>query len=454
VLFRRRAPAVSATVAPVLSVAVATALAVALAGCSGMSGSRTPKQDPKGALEVWVREPPDAGGELVTAIGTAFTKRTGIPVKTVSIPEGFETKLQQAAAQRDLPDIVINDTDQVGQFAAHGIAREVDRPAVDHRVPLDDRAWQAARSHDGAYYGVPFSAQSQAFLVRRDWRERLGRPAPKTWADIEALAKAFTSDDPDGDGEDNTHGIVAPLSSKRGYASWHLATYLWSWGGDYLTEQRAGKFRPAVTAPAAVAAIGRFRALVCADKVVQPGAANADTTVTLESFMAGKAGIYLTGPYVMGRIDERLGQDRYDVVPVPEGEGGAATLAEGENVYLMAGSANQRGQTEYAVFAAGEQAQRIGLGVGAVKPVVRLPVNTEVDAAGVREDPRWTVFDEAYSKAGRYFPRVPNWTPIRQITADAINALVADCSADLNAGLRALDGKIVEELRRQGALAG
>jgi multiple sugar transport system substrate-binding protein len=442
-----------------LRVTLCAALALALVGCSGVSANRPQKQDPKGELEVWVREAPRAGGDLVTAIGAAFTKQTGIPVKTVGIPEGFETKLQQAAAQRNLPDIVINDSDQVGQFAEQGIVRAVDRSQVERQVRIADRNWEAARGHGGSYYGVPFSAQAHAFLVRKDWRSKLGRPVPRTWADIEGLAKAFTTGDPDGNGKDDTYGILAPLSSKRGYASWFFATFLWSWGGDYVTE--AGKagtgqgatFRAAVTSPASVAAFSRFRDLVCKEKVVQPGAATADTTVSLESFMAGKAGIYLTGPYVLARIDQRLARDRYEVVPVPKGTGDEVTLAEGENVYLMAGSANQRGQLAYAVHAAGARAQQIGLGVGAVKPVVRLPVNPDVDAAAIRKDPRWDVFNEAHEKAGRYFPRVPDWTAIRQITAETVNALAADCGLDPRTELGKLSTRIAGELRAQKVLA-
>jgi len=171
--------------------------------------------------------------------------------------------------------------------------------------------------------------------------------------------------------------------------------------------------------------------------------------------MAGKAGIYLTGPYVMARIDQRLGKDGYEVVPVPKGNGDhAVTLAEGENTYLMARSANKQGQLAYAVFAAGAQAQQVGLGVGAAKPVVRLPVNADVDAAAIRKDPRWEVFDKAHKEAGRYFPRVPNWTPIRQITADTVNAVVADCGLDLRGELGKLQGRLTAELRTQKALAG
>ena len=44
--------------------------------------------------------------------------------------EDFETKLQQAAAQKDLPDIVINDTAQLGSLVKQGLVREVDKAGL------------------------------------------------------------------------------------------------------------------------------------------------------------------------------------------------------------------------------------------------------------------------------------------------------------------------------------
>ena len=44
--------------------------------------------------------------------------------------------------------------------------------------------------------GAPFSAQSFALIVRKDWREKVGLEVPKTWDDLAALAKAFTDEGP------------------------------------------------------------------------------------------------------------------------------------------------------------------------------------------------------------------------------------------------------------------
>ncbi|MDD6789158.1 MAG: extracellular solute-binding protein [Lachnospira sp.] len=42
---------------------------------------------------------------------------------------------------------------------------------------------------------------------RKDWAEKLGLSEPKTIDDVEAMLKAFTEDDPDGDGQDDTVGM-------------------------------------------------------------------------------------------------------------------------------------------------------------------------------------------------------------------------------------------------------
>ncbi|MFI6294562.1 hypothetical protein ACIBEJ_23425 [Nonomuraea sp. NPDC050790] len=85
--------------------------------------------------------------------------------------------------------------------------------------------------------------------------------------------------------------------------------------------------------------------------------------------------------------------------------------------------------------------------------IVQLPVNTTVDIAQVRPDPRWKTFAEAYQTSGRYAPSLPNWTPVRQTSAETVNALVADCGLDLKAELAKLDTKLAAILAEQGIAA-
>jgi multiple sugar transport system substrate-binding protein len=215
-----------------LAVAVA---AVVAAGGLVACGSDKPKADAKAELQIWVRKPPGSNTEKTDdQLAAKFTAETGIPSKVTALFDDFETKLQQAAAQKHLPDIVINDTDQVGTLVKQGIVTPVDKSTFTGAADLGE-AWRSATASDGKIYGVPFSLQSYALLIRKDWRTRLGLAEPKSWADLDALAKAFTTKDPDGDGKADTYGYVIPGSTKRGYMSWYFSTWLWSNGGDFLS---------------------------------------------------------------------------------------------------------------------------------------------------------------------------------------------------------------------------
>lgn len=407
---------------------VALVLTTTAIGC-GSTGSSDVKQDAKAPLEVWIRQDPNTpAAKIAKQLSDAFTKRTGIKTTMVAQGADFENKLAQAAARKDLPDLVINDTAQLGTLVSQGEVIEVDRSKLNDAGQISKRAWGAARDANGKYYAVPFSAQSFALLIRSDWRHKVGLPAPKTWNDLVRLAKAFTKQDPDGDGKNDTYGLDVPGTTARGYLSWYFSNYLWEGGGDYFTG-KVGSYRPAVNSPASVAAVSWLQGLFCTEKVVQPGAVTMDTVTTHQVFESGKAGIYLTGPYMLSRFDRSLGKDKYEVVELPNGPGGHGGLAEGENVYLMAGSANRAGQLKFAEFASSTEGQKIGMAPDGGDPIVRLPINTTTDMDNIRHDKRWDIFAKTYAEYARYVPTVPNWTPFLQASAEALNTLAANCSS-------------------------
>lgn len=429
-----------------LGVAVATALAVTLTGC-GSGGSSSDD-----ALQIWIRQAPDSdSAKTAKKLADAFTKASGVKTKVVALFDDFETKLQQQAAQKKLPDIVINDTAQLGNMHTQGWLREIDMNAMAGHDKLSETALKAAQGSDGKYYGVPFSAQSFALIIRKDWREKVGMQPPQSWDDLAKLAKAFTEKDPDGNGQADTYGFVAPAGTKRGYASWYASSLIYANGGDFIKAAGGGKFTATVTDPKTVEAVQFLQDQFCKAKTVNPGAVSNDTTVTHEVFEKGQGGIYLVGPYVLARFVKSIGTDKLEVDPVPNGpSGGPGTLGEGENVYLMAGSNNQDGQKKFAEFAVSADGQKIGMNKDANGAIVRLPVNTTVDLSAERSDPRWKVFQDSYAHAV-YAPPVPNWAPIRQDSADAFNAVWADCSADVKAKMGELNTKLTQELQSQKA---
>ena len=51
--------------------------------------------------------------------------------------------------------------------------------------------------------------------IRQDWLDKLGLEVPRTWDEMAAVAKAFVTQDPDGNGEDDTIGILGPGNSNH-----------------------------------------------------------------------------------------------------------------------------------------------------------------------------------------------------------------------------------------------
>ena len=91
-----------------------------VAGCS-TSGAAKVEQDPKAPLELWTRTKPGGDGEKgMKKLAAAFEAKTGQKVEVTAIFDDFETKLSQRAAQKDLPDIVMNDSAQLGLDGQRG----------------------------------------------------------------------------------------------------------------------------------------------------------------------------------------------------------------------------------------------------------------------------------------------------------------------------------------------
>jgi len=438
------------------NVCVALSLAVSAAGCSSTSVANVP-QDAKAVLQVWIRQPANSpAAKTAERLVAEFTRTTGVRAKLVALYEDFETKVQQQAAQRQLPDIIINDTAQLGTMQTQGWIQEVNPATFAGAASISDRAWKATLASNGKNYAVPFSAQSFAVFVRADWRARLHLPEPKSWNDLAAMARAFTNNDPDGNGRKDTYGLVVPGTTKRGYMSWYFSTYLWANGGDFLASDGQGRWQPAINNDKSVQAVAWLKDMFCRDKVVNPDAVSIDTPRAHDTFEKGIGGIYLTGPYMLSRFVKSMGGDKIEVFPVPPGPAGGpgGALAEGENVYLMSGSRNRAGQRRFAEFAVSVPGQVIGMDGDNPGPIVRLPVNKEVDLTKVRQDRRWSVFQQVYDSAGVYTPSVPNWTPFRQISAESLNAVMADCGSNVKQALDKLAGQFSAELKRQNVLAG
>ena len=79
----------------------------------------------------------------------------------------------------------------LGTYQAQGWLRPVDQASVAGGANITPSTWNSVKGIDGKTYGVPFSRQAFATFIRKDWREKLHMPIPKTWDQLSALAKAW-----------------------------------------------------------------------------------------------------------------------------------------------------------------------------------------------------------------------------------------------------------------------
>ncbi len=434
----------------------ALAGALALAGCSSSStaagGGRAQSKNAHatGELTVWIRGAGDSP-KAYQKIFDAFTAHSGIKVTiaTATLTD-FETKLTAAASAHRLPDIVIDDAAQLGNFESQGIVLPVDKAGFAD-ADLTDLAWKSATDLHGQAYAVPFSAQANVLLVRKDWLDRLGLQPPRTWDELAAVAKAFTTRDPDGDGRADTYGLAVPGSTARGYASWFWSSFLYQAGGDFVKSTSDGTYAAAVDSPQALKAAQFLQTQVCTAKDVQPSVLGDDSTATNKAFQTGVAGLYLTGPYAFATMDATAVKGKYIAIAPPVGPSGSvATLAEGTDIFTMADSKSDEA-TKLERFMVTPEAQKLGMIGVKSATVVRLSVDKNVDAAAVHGgDPRWRTAQQVYAGGGHYeWDNLPNWTALRQKSADELNRLLSSCG-DTQTALTTLNGDLNTLLKQQG----
>lgn len=400
-----------------------------------------------GVLEVWSRSGPQAAATY-QSVFDAFTAKTGIKVQYLATVE-FETQLRARAASRDLPDVLIYDQTSMAPYAAAGMILPVVPEQIAGHDQLDEGAWNSVRLADGAYYGVPFSRHAQILLMRRDWREKLGFAVPKTHAELQEIALAFTTKDPDGNGANDTNGwSISGTVTDRGFFAWILSAWLWQQGGAWVSGGE-GKYSVEVNSPQSVAALEYVQKMFCAEPVVaMPGALGGANPQAF--FVSGKTGIFLHGPFAFSDFDKSLGADKYEVIMMPAGSAGSTTLQERTSIYFGATSDMPEEQKKLAEFLISPEGQTLGM-TGPGQPVVRLPVNVNVDATAVYKDPRWDVVQQQYADS-RLMTSDIDFTTIRVDIAETLLAIYTQCLPSAQGELDKLAQRMSDELSAMGAL--
>lgn len=137
-----------------------------------------------------------------------------VKVNFVTETSQYNEKLQTRAAANDLPDIFQIDQDStMVQLANQGLLADWTPFLTEMPNFVTDRNVTALAPRgtlDGKQYGLVTKAgfpYKTITLVRKDWLDKLGLKEPKTLDEYLEVMKAFTEQDPDGNGQNDTYGF-------------------------------------------------------------------------------------------------------------------------------------------------------------------------------------------------------------------------------------------------------
>jgi len=230
-----------------------------------------------------------------------------------------EERITAALASGELSDIVsltMLTNSSVRQSLKSGMFWDVGEYLDDYdNLKLISEDIRKAASIDGKLYGVPFQKDlaRSGLIIRKDWLDKLGLEVPKTLDELYEVARAFTEDDPDGNGKDDTTGF-GDRSDLR-YSSFKtLSSYFGTPNGWAVDEN--GKFTPEFETQAYKDTMNYSRKLYENGYLAQDFAVTAKTDQQ-QNFAQGKTGIYTGMVDIKNlKVMAKGVQDQMELVPV------------------------------------------------------------------------------------------------------------------------------------------
>ncbi|WP_020547482.1 extracellular solute-binding protein [Nonomuraea coxensis] len=237
---------------------------------------------------------PDPKGELQQAV----EKFLGKKLQITWVPNAeYTDKLNVTLASDNLPQVMVVDphlpafvkSAQAGAF--WDLTDKLDK--YPNLKPSDERS-ALNSSINGRIFGLYRMRPllRSAIVIRKDWLDKLGLKLPESVDDLYDVAKAFTEKDPDGNGKNDTYGLIIPKWPGN-YASASPYDVIETWfGAPNGWGERDGKIVPGFDTPEFLEA-NRWLKKMVDGGMINPDFATLDTAKWNEPFHQGKGGMII-----------------------------------------------------------------------------------------------------------------------------------------------------------------
>ncbi|MDL2233012.1 extracellular solute-binding protein [Ruminococcaceae bacterium OttesenSCG-928-L11] len=137
----------------------------------------------------------------------------GVDMQLEQIAENANQQLALRITSGDIPDMMMLTYDAYVEYAQDGAFYDISSEVEAHSSLMEyvGDNWDKVKV-DGAIYSVPNMLSvptSYVTAIRQDWLDKLGLSSPKTLEEYTNVLRAFTNNDPDGNGKNDTYGVCS-----------------------------------------------------------------------------------------------------------------------------------------------------------------------------------------------------------------------------------------------------
>lgn len=289
----------------------------------------------------------------------AVEKLTGIAVTTIKPPGSeYTNKLSTMLATGEPLDIAYTNS---GPFEAlYAQNPEVFAPLTKYiqgsKVLWDPQViphseWERIRRSNGQIYAVFNKFEGGTMpIIRMDWLKKLNLPVPKTFDDYYNVLKAFTLNDPDGNGKNDTYGMAV------GYTEYDMAGLWGAYGAKRgFVKDASGNVSSPYASEAAIP-VYQFLARLYAEGILEPNFVTNTSANFRDLFMTDKAGMTFYWAAWVGLFNQQVHaknpNNPFDAegIEPPAGPGGTRLLHAGDDGLMMVPSYSKRVSDAFKVM--------------------------------------------------------------------------------------------------------
>lgn len=223
---------------------------------------------------------------------------TGIKLDIEAPPmNNYSDRLNIIMASGDLPDFFIGGTDRdFENWSKQGLLMELDGKITADKYPnlmknINAERWgDTTSANTGKIQGVPKpnNVDMWGYLINNEWLKNVNMQPPTTIDEFLKVSAAFSRNDPDKNGKDDTYGYTCRDDI------WHLDTEFiktaWNLSIHHGLADADGSYRARHNQPGTMEYLSLLKKMFD-EKIIDPEFFTNKDTIFQEKFLQGKAGI-------------------------------------------------------------------------------------------------------------------------------------------------------------------